>query len=389
MRTTLITAALLFALTAPAPAAQAQSSTGAFIVLLGNDTVGVERFSRTGNRLEGEILNRVPRTARMRYVAELEGDGRLSSFELTRFASPESDSVAQRITMRFGQDSVVTESRTGEAVQRQAVATSAHTLPWVGSSYATHELAVQRARAARRDSIAVPFLSPGAAQPSTLEVHRHAGDSLLMRIVLAGGVIEHEGRTDGQGRILELRGIGGSYGSNVRRAERVDMAALRRDFTARDRDGRGLGQLSPRDTSRAQVGGATIEIDYSRPSARGRTIMGGLLTEGEVWRLGANQATHLSTDRDLVFGDAVVPAGRYTLFAEPGAERWMLIVNRQTGQWGTEHDAAQDLVRIPLAVSRATPPREQLTVDVEPSAQGGTLRVSWGEVLATAPFRVR
>ena len=76
--------------------------------------------------------------------------------------------------------------------------------------------------------------------------------------------------------------------------------------------------------------------------------MGGLVPYGQVWRTGANAATTLVTPRDLRIGDTPVPAGTYTLYTLPGESEWQLIINRQTGQWGTEYDQAQDLARIPM-----------------------------------------
>lgn len=371
-----------------APPALAQDGSGTFVLMLGRDTVAVERYARTGNRIEGEILGRVPRTSRTSYVATLGSDGALSQLDITRRA-PASDSVTQRVTVRFTADSAISEVQGARGAQRRAAAVAPGALPFIGNSFAMHELALQRARGAGRDSASVTMYPPGNADAWTMHVRRSRGDSIAFTIALPGGEIAHEGRADAQGRIQELRGVRGSYGSNVSRAAQVDMAALRRDFEARDAAGRALGELSPRDTTNAQVGGASIMIDYSRPSARGRTLLGGLLHEGTVWRLGANQATHFRTDRDLVFGTDTVPAGTYTLFALPGRETWTLIVNRQTGQWGTMYDQSQDLVRIPMRVSRAATPQEQFTIAVEPSGTGGVLRVSWGDIVAAAPFTVR
>jgi hypothetical protein len=124
---------------------------------------------------------------------------------------------------------------------------------------------------------------------------------------------------------------------------------------------------SPRDTAEMRFADGRIFIDYGRPSMRGRTIMGGLVPYGRVWRAGANAATTLVTTRDVRLGDVNVPAGTYTLYALPGERDWQLIVNRQTGQWGTEYDQAQDLARIPMQVERIEQPVEQFTIDFTPA----------------------
>lgn len=148
--------------------------------------------------------------------------------------------------------------------------------------------------------------------------------------------------------------------------------------------------LSPRDTVRATLAqGATVLLDYGRPSMRGRRIMGELVPFGRVWRTGANAATTLVASSDLRIGDAVVPRGTYTLFTVPGEREWLLIVNRQTGQWGTQYDASRDLVRVPMQTATLERPVEQLTLRVEP-ASGATparLVLEWENTRAWVPLR--
>jgi hypothetical protein len=108
-----------------------------------------------------------------------------------------------------------------------------------------------------------------------------------------------------------------------------------------------------------------------------------------VWRTGANNATAFRTDRDLLFGATRVPAGSYTLFSLPRRDGWQLIINRQTGQWGTEYHPEQDLARIPMQVRTLTAdPVEQFTIRVQPDGQGGVIVMSWGDVEVSAPFTV-
>ncbi len=151
----------------------------------------------------------------------------------------------------------------------------------------------------------------------------------------------------------------------------------------------GRPQASPRDTVRASIGGAQILVDYGRPSKRGRVIFGELVPWGQVWRTGANQATHLRTDRDLAFGTTVVPAGTYTLYTIPRQDGWTLLVNAQTGQWGTTHDPARDLYRIAMRVGALAQAVEQFTIVVAPEGRGGVLRLQWDATEASIPFTVR
>ena len=147
---------------------------------------------------------------------------------------------------------------------------------------------------------------------------------------------------------------------------------------------------SPRDTASMRLGGATVSVDYGRPYARGRRIMGGLVPFGRVWRTGANAATTLVTTADLRIGGVEMPRGTYTLYTVPSAERWLLVVNRQTGQWGTEYDQQRDLARIPMRVTALRSPVEQFTITLSPGRNGrGELAMSWENTRASVPVEVK
>jgi hypothetical protein len=152
-------------------------------------------------------------------------------------------------------------------------------------------------------------------------------------------------------------------------------------------------RASPHDTARATVGGAKIEIAYGRPYKKGRDVWNTPVTEvpsKEVWRLGANEATLLDTSAPLNFGTLTVPAGKYSLFmAHTGGGNRQLIVNKQTGQWGTEYDPSQDVGRVDMKREELSSPVEQLTIAVEPTAGGGVLKVTWDSLSYSAPFSVQ
>jgi hypothetical protein len=125
-----------------------------------------------------------------------------------------------------------------------------------------------------------------------------------------------------------------------------------------------------------------IKIDYGQPHARGRQVAGALEADiGKVWRLGANEATTLSTDVDLVIGGATIPKGVYALFAETMPGAWKLLVNRSTGATEQQYDASADVAKIPLKSRTLTSPIESLTIWLIPGAAGalnGELRIAWG-----------
>ncbi len=124
--------------------------------------------------------------------------------------------------------------------------------------------------------------------------------------------------------------------------------------------------------------GKKITVAYSRPSMRGRKIMGELVPYGKVWRTGANAATTLTTDVDLMIGDLHVPAGKYTIYTLPAENDWKLIVNKETGQWGTKYNEAQDLGRVTMKKSSLSSPLEQFTISFEKTgATSAKMKFDW------------
>lgn len=142
---------------------------------------------------------------------------------------------------------------------------------------------------------------------------------------------------------------------------------------------------SPRDSAEGTVGGAKVLVDYGRPSKRGRVIFSetGLAPYGQVWRTGANAATTLVTSAPLMVGETALPAGTYTLYTIPGPDRWQLVINGQTGQWGTEYDQSKDVARVPMQVTALSAPVEQFEIAVENSA----LVMRWDTVQASVPLK--
>jgi hypothetical protein len=135
---------------------------------------------------------------------------------------------------------------------------------------------------------------------------------------------------------------------------------------------------SPPETATATLGGHTITIKYSSPGVKGRE---GQKTHKEypIWRAGANAATSLSTDADITIGTINVPKGDYTLFVDiSDPDHWMLIVNKQTGEWGLRYDAAQDLGKTPMTMSKPPSMVENLKWSIsDEGGNKGTLTLAW------------
>jgi hypothetical protein len=158
----------------------------------------------------------------------------------------------------------------------------------------------------------------------------------------------------------------------------------------------GLGfAQSPKAETSVTIGGKAITIKYSAPSVRGRKIFGadGLISKDPhypVWRAGANEATALHTDADLMIGSLNVPKGDYTLFVDTAANPWQLIVSKATGEWGLAYDKSKDLGRVPMKMSK--PPALVETYKMTLSSTGGNkgkLDLAWENVDASVDFTAK
>ncbi len=144
---------------------------------------------------------------------------------------------------------------------------------------------------------------------------------------------------------------------------------------------------SPLDYARAEIDGHQVEIKYSRPSMRGRTIYGDLVPWDKVWRTGANEATHLRIPADMTIGGESVPAGEYTLWTVPSEDGWMLVINSETGQRGHAYNGDLDFVRVPMMTTSLDEPVEVFTITiVEGEDSDGVIRLDWETTRAYIAF---
>jgi hypothetical protein len=139
---------------------------------------------------------------------------------------------------------------------------------------------------------------------------------------------------------------------------------------------------SPPATANVAVAGATINIKYNTPHLRGRHVgTAEIVPYGQVWRTGANPATTIVTSAPLKFGSLLVPAGTHTIYSLPTADSWQLILNNETGQWGTEYKPEMDLGRIPMKAKPVSAPQEVMSLSFENTTPTSTeLHIRWDKV---------
>jgi Protein of unknown function (DUF2911) len=150
-------------------------------------------------------------------------------------------------------------------------------------------------------------------------------------------------------------------------------------------------QASPPASASCDLGGGkTIKTDYSSPRMKGRKIYGDLVPVGEVWRTGANEATTFVTGADITVGGKAVPAGSYTIFTVPNGDKWTLIVNKKTGEWGIPYKYQSDeLARVDMKVSKLPSPVENFTISYAKSGKGCTLQIDWETTRASVDISAK
>lgn len=371
------------ALVGAAPNAERlQAQPASLVYRLGKDTVAIEQYTRTAGGMAGEMVQRSgAAVAWWRYTITLGTDGRPTSAVLTRVpidgALPAGVARETRVTVTA--DSVVRETIYADSVQRRAYAARQALVNFPTYIYGPTELfADLRRRGTATDSLPALGMTGALGFSGVTPV---GGDLWRLR----GGPYAMVLQFDGAGRLQRLDGSGTT---NKVLAERgaggIDLAAVARTM-------RPTGVLSLRENVRAGFGSGTmVVIDYGRPQVRERTVWGGTLVPFDsVWRTGANDATHLFTTRTLNMGTLVVPPGMYTLWVQHTRMGTWLIVNRQTGQWGTQYDATQDLGRVPMMLTDATSFQEVFRIGVlAAGTTSGTLEMAWGDKVARLPFTV-
>ncbi len=134
--------------------------------------------------------------------------------------------------------------------------------------------------------------------------------------------------------------------------------------------------------------GKTVKVDYSSPRMKGRKIYGGLVPYGEVWRTGANEATTFVTDTNLTVGEKDVPTGNYTIFTVPSQDKWTLIINKKTGEWGIPYKyEADELARVDMKVSKTASPVENFTISFDQKGDSCVMNLDWENTRASVDIK--
>lgn len=358
------------------------AQTASLTYTLGKDTLAIEQYTRTPTGITGEAVTRTgAAVVRLQYAMTLGKDGRPTSASLKRMqadGTPMPGAAATEFKITFKADSVIHEAVFAAGPQSRGYAVKGAFVNWPVFVYGPTEVLAAMRKGAAVDS--VPAIAV-TGQPGFTGFTALGGDAVRLK----GGPYAMVLRFDANNRLLSLDG---SNTTNkvmaTRGAGGLDIAAIAKTLKP-------TGVLSARETARAGFGpGGMVLVDYGRPSVRERTVWGGTLVPFDsVWRAGANDATHLFTTRTLTFGSITLAPGMYTLWVQHTKTATYLIFNKQTGQWGTQYDATQDIGRVEMQSAAAPSFVETLTIAIGVAAPNrGLLNIAWGDKVMSVPFTV-
>ena len=382
--------------------ASAQERYG-FVAMLGRDTIAVERIVRTGTTMVSDAVERFPRVVVRHTEVQLGANNavqRLSMDIFTpTFATPK---WRQRtFTAEQTRDSVRVTVRNGDGVQSTSFATRGELwVPWSSQLYSLTELYVAAALAHQGETIQMRNYYP---DQQTDEVERESKNSpggLVRRLPgHKAEISRHDGLSgageatmDAQLRMTAYSGARSTFKTAVVRIPGApDVESIAQGFTAVEAAKSSVvAALSVRDTARGRIGSADFQVDYGRPLARGRTLVGEVLPFDAVWRTGANAATQFTTSAQITLAGLRLDAGTYSLWTLPSRSGVSLIVNRQTRQWGTQYDSTRDLGRAPVVVGDTPGRVEQFTISfTQDDATHGAMVLEWGSFRWTAPITIQ
>ena len=363
------------------------AETWGFVATLGRDTTSVERITRTGNRIVSDAVGRSPLVVRRRWEATVGPDGSVRDWKMdTHIANAPEGSRDLHHELELGDRTVRVVRETGAGRSENTFANPyARTVPWNAFLYGSYEVLFQAAKGLPDSTHIGHYFFEGWAEGKMGYAQvRRLGDGRvsITSTGLAGAGVAH---LDDEGRMLSYSGEGTTYKQEVQRVDDVpDLDALFARFAA-DEKAKGVAAvLSTRDTMHAQIGSANIRVQYSRPLARGRTLVGGLIPYDRVWRTGANAATHLTADKPVRLAGVPLDAGTYTLWTLPTRAGVELVINRQTGQWGTGYNASHDIARVAMQVDTLDQSTEQFTIRADTAA--ARLVIEWGTFRWSVPI---
>ncbi len=361
------------------------SDKGIMFIKLGKDTTVVQQFEMIGDSIKTIILRRPGGIQLYKGEGSLNADGTIRSMKSTIFRLGQ-NGVLQKFAenvLSTTADSTFIETNINDRRSRRAyegkgfVANDMDYTTFLMFPYLGHF-----APARMNDSVTGKHFVFGGFR--VFSIRKTAARNVRVGSNIMGYL---DLFLNADGSLNTINGIGSSLNFTSTVKKNLDMDSLVKAMISYQQQ---TGVMSPptvRDTAKAIVGSTVVEIDYWRPSMRGRKIFGGVVPWNRFWRTGANNATQLRISQPIYFNDQLLDSGRYSIFTLPTETGWTLMVNRQATIWGTDYNSEYDILRLPMIVESIHDPVEQLSIQILPSGNSARIVIEWENTRASLGFK--
>jgi hypothetical protein len=373
-----------------------------FLTMLGHDTISIESITRQDNTLTSDEVDRFPAVRIRHTVVDLDDNGSIRHLVMEIHTPSEPSGQRDRKVIADVADNKVHLSKTDSTgtVTRDFPTGGSIVVAHVPQMYSLYELYFA---AAMKQSAALKLAAGSPVQMRQFYIDREfdrfpLGHATVTPVGKGKAEVTHdwlsgtgEAILDSGYNMLSYSGARTTYKVEVKQlATPPDMKDIADRFEAREKESGKVKSLSVRDSVGAKIGNTTFSVEYGRPLLRGRTLLGDVIPYDRVWRTGANAATQFTTSAPIKLAGMLVPTGAYTLFTAPHPGGVDLIVNKQTGEWGTEYRSSLDLGSVRMISEVATAPVEEFTISIIPGDnRHGKLVFEWGLFRWIAPIEVQ
>ncbi len=373
-----------------------------FVARLGNDTVSIESVTKQGNTITSDEVDRFPRVRLRHTEIELASDGSIRHLVMDIHTPSEPPQQRERkVIANITKDSVhISKTDSTGTLHRDFATGGSIVVAHIEQMYSLYELYFA---AALKHTEALKSSAGKPVEMRQFYIDREfdrfpLGNALVQPLANGKAEITHdwlsgtgEVTIDTSHHMLSYSGAQTTYKVEVKRlSSQPDIKSIADRFEAAETKSGKVKQMSVRDTLQAQIGNAKFIIEYGRPLMRGRKLLGDVIPYDDVWRTGANAATQFTTSAPITLAGMRMPAGAYTLWTIPHKGGVDLIVNKETGQWGTEYDDSKNLGIAKMTTNALTMPVEEFTISiVTTDTQHGTLVIEWGSFKWSAPIQVQ
>ncbi|MDQ3142120.1 MAG: DUF2911 domain-containing protein [Bacteroidota bacterium] len=361
---------------------------GYLIYTLGKDTTAIGNYKLKGNDFSMTIVVRTPSTNVNKLKGTFFPNGELQYAEGYNYKPlPGKDSLLVFTSkLHYERDTTFIEQKRGDVVTSQKYPGKAMLANSLGGYTLVFMPALLANFAPRKkgDSVISKHIVLGSARKFVIKrINKRTlttGSSVMGTFTLF---------LNKKGKLKSVDGIGSSWNIKGTAVPYLNMDSVIAANLTKEQLNPPVGIINKLDSVQTTIQTTEIKIKYSRPSVRGRVIFGEVVPWNRFWRTGANAATKISLNQPIYFGGKELPPGEYSIFTMPSQNGWTMMFNKESNIWGTDYNADNDVLRIPILIEHLQEPVELLTIEVVPADKAGVINIIWEKLKASVSFTTK